>query len=152
MAKRLNWEKANSIDKTEKHHNLEHVTIAGAPDMDTIFGRKPTFMERSGLTARPRTKKRPQRPVVPGRSKSFARVVCPECGAELNTLMAGANHARAALRKHTKKAHKDIFKALLHWERAQKVSRKGNLKTKKSKRAKIKKLRRKESKNIGSNA
>lgn len=150
MARRLNWEKANSRDKAEKPHDLEHVTIAGAPDMDTIFRRKPTFMERSGLTAKQRKKKRAQSPKALGSSGRFTKILCPECGAELKTLGASANHAKAALRKHTKKAHKDIFKALLHWERKQKVSKKDKPKTKKAKRAKARKSSaKKNGKNIG---
>lgn len=139
MARRLNWEKANSRDKAEKRHDPEHVTIAGAPDMDTIFGRKPTFMERSGLTAKQSKKKRAPSPKALGSSSRFTKILCPECGTELKILGASANHAKAALRKHTKKAHKDIFKALLHWERTQKVSKKDKPKTKKSKRAKARK-------------
>ena len=110
MARRLNWEKANFRDKAEKPHDLEHVTIAGAPDMDTIFRRKPTFMERSGLTAKQRKKKRAQSPKALGSSGRFTKILCRNA-AQSSRLWGSANHAKAALRKHTKRP-KDIFKAL----------------------------------------
>ena len=149
MARRLNWEKANSRDKAEKPHDLEHVTIAGAPDMDTIFRRKPTFMERSGLTAKQRKKKRAQSPKALGSSGRFTKILCPECGAELKTLGASANHAKAALRKHTKRPTKISLKPFCIGKESKKYRRKTNPKQKSETRQSKKKLRKKNGKNIG---
>ena len=47
MAKRLNWEKANSQAKTAAASEGEHATISGAPEMASIFGRKESLKKPS---------------------------------------------------------------------------------------------------------
>lgn len=144
MARRLNWEKANFQDKAEKRADSEHVTIAGAPDMKTFFGNKLPLKKISDVE--PKQGKKKNKVTKRPKTKTNSRtVICPECGMKLKAIGPTANHTRASLRAHTKRVHKDIFKALLTWEKQQRASRKNKAKTstKKKGKANIAKQRKK---------
>lgn len=109
MAKRLNWENLNAQDRAKRERDPDTVTISGAPDMSTIFGSR---------KAKKKSIQQTEQKGKVAKTRKSRTLICPECAAEL-TCGLTRNDARAALRKHAKKAHKGIYITLLEHEIAQ---------------------------------
>ncbi len=134
MARKLNWENLNAQNRAKRERDPDTVTISGAPDMSTIFGSRKAKKKSIQQTE--------QNGKVPKTRKSRT-LICPECAAQL-TCGLTRKDARAALRKHAKKAHKGIYIALLEYEIAQQKLKttKSGRKKKKQKVKEIKGLKR----------